>query len=467
MVILDSGATVTINGDRLNFKNLRKCNIPVYCANGQKMVAHEKGTLVLKQGDKCLEIPDCLYIPDCVTLISAAQLTNVLKLKILLEENSISVYKSKEDIVNDNPIMITQKETSERLWHVPLAKRATHVKKKAKRQKVQINHLSGLFDILQDIDPEILHARYGHVSMVYLQKIFPFLKNKYKWDLCEACICNAPRDPYMKRYKLDDKGAIVHLCYTKGCKSCPLESHDEVKVLSINSTNVDKALSNIHYSPEEQGSRRFGRYFSSDTKECSTESVRGYQYLFVVVDRDTRVTYGFLGRNKDDFFPHIKSWLMNFYNKYKRLPAFWKFDQGGEFLNHDILDLFKKLGIQPKYSTTQQSNQNAISERRILLVWAVMKKMLAHSGVPMEFWCYAAMYAIFVINHVPTRALNFKTPLQQAKFMSHDDILLVFGSAVYYTLERMVGKDSMVSKLLGVILGISDIKMGYDILDVE
>ena len=60
MVILDSGATVTINGNRSNFMNLVKCNIPVYCANGQKMVALEKGTLVLKQGDRTLEIPDCL-----------------------------------------------------------------------------------------------------------------------------------------------------------------------------------------------------------------------------------------------------------------------------------------------------------------------------------------------------------------------------------------------------------------------
>jgi hypothetical protein len=35
----------------------------------------------------------------------------------------------------------------------------------------------------------------------------------------------------------------------------------------------------------------FGRYPNSDTKYVNTESVRGYRHLFIVIDKDTRVTF--------------------------------------------------------------------------------------------------------------------------------------------------------------------------------
>ena len=153
------------------------------------MVANECGTLVLKEGETLLEIPDCLYIPDVVTLISAAQLTNQLKLKILLDDKYVSIYKSRQDIIEDKPIMKTKKRKHDKLWKVPLLqepKEQSNQKPKKKqkvlsvieKQRKRANLL--LFEMFKDVSPKVLHARYGHCSMVYLQKKFPFLMNKYK-----------------------------------------------------------------------------------------------------------------------------------------------------------------------------------------------------------------------------------------------------------------------------------------------
>ena len=63
-----------------------------------------------------------------------------------------------------------------------------------------------------DLNPNILHERYGHISFPYLQKMFPVLRNAHKLDLCDACTAMKPRKPYKKRYKTNDDGEIIYLC---------------------------------------------------------------------------------------------------------------------------------------------------------------------------------------------------------------------------------------------------------------
>ena len=305
---MDTGATVTINGDIQQFKNLKPCDIKVYCANGEVMVAKECGTLTLQDGDTVLEIPDCLYIPNVVTLISASQLTNQLKLKILLDDKYVSIYKSRQDIIDDKPIMKTKKRKRDKLWKVPLLQGPGEnpKRKPKKRHKVlsavvqrRKEHARYLFELLKDVKPSVLHARYGHCRMNRLQKKFPHLMNKHHWDICSACAAHENRKSYKKSYKTDDDGKVLHLCYEKGCYSCKshgpdnsgidheknLESHEDSP--TQNATQNEFAFGAIDYSIEEEGKKRFGRYFSSDTKSCSTKSIRGYKYLFIVVDHDT------------------------------------------------------------------------------------------------------------------------------------------------------------------------------------
>ena len=419
--VLDSGATVTIGGKRYLFVNLSPCYVVVYCANGNNMVARWKGTMIISNHKKELLIPDSLYIPNCVTLISASQLTNQMGLKVFLEDSGASIFRNWNDVVHGHPLIKSDKKLDDKLWYLKI-KRVDPAN--FKNRKGYVNYLS---KIIKDIDPWILHQRYGHVNLPYLRHLFPVLKNCEQLKACDGCLAQIRRNAYKKNYKKDSDGQVIHLCYEPEKHVVPRFHINQDKVNTINDLNISDKFECVNFAPEEEGQRRFGRYFSSDTKFCSTESVRGYKYLFVIVDRDTRVCIGFLGVNKDDFFAAMKTWLLNFYNKHGRLPSLWKFDQGGEFLNHDILELFDKLGITPKYSTTAQSNQNPHSERKIGVIWTVVLKMLSSSGVPMQFWCYCAMYVIFVLNHVPHRAMKFRSPLDVAKFVRHDDLLRVYG----------------------------------------
>ena len=210
---------------------------------------------------------------------------------------------------------------------------------------------------------------------------------------------------------------------------------------------------------------RFGRYLNSDTKYVKTESVRNYRYLFIVVDKDTRVSFGFLGVTKGDFEAIAKRWIRRFFNVYQRYPETWKFDQGGEFMNASLTDELQKRGVKFVFSTTQAHNQNAYSERKIGVVWNAVLKMLAGSAVPMQFWCYCAVYAIFVMNHLPHRGISNDIPLVRASMRTHYQHIYPFGCEVWFVDEYAVSDESRCKR--GVFLGVSSTKLGFEILDIE
>jgi hypothetical protein len=63
--------------------------------------------------------------------------------------------------------------------------------------------------------------------------------------------------------------------------------------------------------------------------------------------------------------------------------------------------------------------------------------VLAHSGVPIHFWCYCAVYVNFVLNHLPHCGIKYLSALGAA---GHEWCTAT---------------------------GLSDLKMGYDVLDIE
>jgi hypothetical protein len=145
--------------------------------------------------------------------------------------------------------------------------------------------------------------------------------------------------------------------------------------------------------------------------------------------------------------------------------VWWKFDQGDEFLNQELIDILEKRGIKCAFSTTIAHNQNAYSERKISVTWTATLKALAHSGVPMQFWCYCAIYQIFVQNHLPHRGINNDVPLDCANMRTHSDKIWVWGCEVWFTDEKAVSNEC--ARKRGSFLGMSDIKLGYDILDIS
>ena len=481
------------------------------CANNASMVCREMGTLILSHGNNMLVIDDCLFIPGCMTLISVHQLTK-LGLYILLFNTGLCAYKSPYDVRMDTPFIKTEKRIADKMWTLPLKAASSYgcdtPDKSAKSEQSFIALQDSAF---VEWSAAVLHEAHAHAPLRILQMLYPHLQNVEKLPPCDACFAQSLRQSYSKKYKSTDlikKSKLTKIKFSvdavqddlvdgavdladpftdtpsKSSFSEPSSANPsnhvettrprEVKIddpqlvlmtgeadPNIEVTTIDMGL----VAEEETPNHRFGRYLNSDTKYVKTESVRGYRYLFVVVDKDTRVTFGFLGVSKSDFEPIAKRWIRKFHNAYQRYPEYWKFDQGGEFLNNDLLVELQKRGITFVFSTTAAHNQNAYSERKIGVVWNAVMKMLAGSAVPMQFWCYCAVYAIFVMNHLPHRGISNGIPLTRANMRTHYNQIYPFGCEVWFIDENAVSNESREKR--GVFLGISTTKMGYDALDIE
>ena len=402
------------------------------------MVCEERGQLVIVLGRKTVVIENALFIPKSATLISISQLTNNLGMTVIFDKKGMSLYS---DNKAKSPLFIVKKRVSEKLWHIPLKNFEVE---KGRKGLSKAKAFFAKFD--KELDPDFVHRRYNHISLPYLKVLFPQFSNIQKLKNCDACNAMAPRASYRKTYRKAHDEKVLLLEKQNSAE----EVEDKVLLASKNDPNVNK---------------EYGRYFSSDTKVATVASVRGYSYIFVVIDHDTKVVESFLGTVKSDFEREISFFLKNFYNVYKRFPAFWKFDSGGENLNHEIRNLFESMGIKYEYTTTGAHNSNSHVERTVEAIWNYARKILLDAGMPMVFWCYAATYAVFVMNHMPNRSLNMDSPLKRAGMKQHYSKIRRYDTEVWFTDEGATGKDAR--KRRGVFLGISDLKMGYDILDIE
>ena len=189
----------------------------------------------------------------------------------------------------------------------------------------------------------------------------------------------------------------------------------------------------VHNFAHEDAPKGYGRMFMTDMKSTSKISVRGYLYLYLILDRDTRYGEALLGRDKNDLELHLKN-FRRFYHKHKRFPVYWKFDQGGENYSHAVINFLKSCGTQALFTTTNAHNQNSHVERKIGVLWDSMLKTLAYTHVPFVYWCYCAVYLCFVWNHIPHRALGGKIPCQMAKMKSYKYEIRVWGCGLWYSL---------------------------------
>ena len=59
-------------------------------------------------------------------------------------------------------------------------------------------------------------------------------------------------------------------------------------------------------------------------------------------------------------------------------------------------------------------DQNGVAERRNRTLMDMVRSMLSNSKLPRSMWSEALKTAVYILNHVPTKAV-FKTPFELFK----------------------------------------------------
>ncbi|KAK1422393.1 hypothetical protein QVD17_25482 [Tagetes erecta] len=75
-------------------------------------------------------------------------------------------------------------------------------------------------------------------------------------------------------------------------------------------------------------------------------------------------------------------------------------------------DFFKTKGMIHQTSCPKHSEQNGVAERKNRILLEITRALMLESKVPKSFWPEALATAAYLINRLPTKALNLKTPIQ-------------------------------------------------------
>ena len=125
--------------------------------------------------------------------------------------------------------------------------------------------------------------------------------------------------------------------------------------------------------------------------------------------------------------------LMNHIRQYGAMDQLVS-DNAKALISEKVEEILGTFGIKSWNSEPHNKNQN-YGERRYRDVRRMVKHLLAYSGAPENCWLLALQYACFVLNHVASERLGWRTPSKWLLGSAPDITVLlyfVFFQPVYY-----------------------------------
>ena len=87
-------------------------------------------------------------------------------------------------------------------------------------------------------------------------------------------------------------------------------------------------------------------------------------------------------------------------------------DNAKDYFNQSVTTFFQQKGIIHDSSCPYTPQQNEIAERKNGHLLAIIRALLFHHNVPKHYWGKAALTATFLINRLPSKILDFHSPIQ-------------------------------------------------------
>ena len=197
-------------------------------------------------------------------------------------------------------------------------------------------------------------------------------------------------------------------------------------------------------------------------------SLKGSRYYIVFIDDFTRMCWIYFLRFKSEVaevFWRFKAWIENQCG-YKIQVV--RSDNGKEYTS-DQFDFFcQEAGIEHQLTAPYTPQQNGVSERKNRTIMEMARCMMHEKGLPKKFWAEAANTAVFLLNRLPTKAVQRKTPFEAwygYKPFVHN--FKVFG-CICFTYVPKVKRDKLDKKAeAGIFIGYSTTSKAYRVFQPQ
>ena len=106
-------------------------------------------------------------------------------------------------------------------------------------------------------------------------------------------------------------------------------------------------------------------------------SIGGNKYGFVLMDDYTRYTWTFFLVDKSDVFTTFKSFVKSIHNEFETTIKRVRSDNGSEFKNTRIDELYDEFGIRHQFSAKYTPQSNGLVERKNRTLIGMARSMLS------------------------------------------------------------------------------------------
>lgn len=199
-----------------------------------------------------------------------------------------------------------------------------------------------------------------------------------------------------------------------------------------------------------------------------TPSLNGNIYYITFIDDYTRFCWIYFFKSKAevaDIFWKYKALVENQSNcRLRTLRS----DNGTEYKNNTFDKFCEEAGIVHQLTAPYTPQQNGVSERKNRSIMEMTRCLLHEKGLPKKLWAEAANTAVFLLNRLPTRVFQRKTPFE-AWFGYKPDFhkFKVFG-CLCFSFVPQVKRDKLDKKAdPGVFIGYSSTSKAYIIFQPQ
>ena len=206
------------------------------------------------------------------------------------------------------------------------------------------------------------------------------------------------------------------------CKVCAESKHNRMTYKNKTGSRPDKFFHTIHSDtmqveiPGTYGNLTKIKYIQNFVDDYSS-----YKWIFLETS---------IGGNKT--LENLKKIQAKVKNSHDLNLKVFRSDNGTEYINKTLTDHLNQLGIEYEESNVECKEENGSSERYNQTLMNYVRCMLLGSGMPKRFWPEAAMYAHYILNRLPTRRLQGKSPYEMAtKLKPNLGKLPIWGTACF------------------------------------
>ena len=131
-------------------------------------------------------------------------------------------------------------------------------------------------------------------------------------------------------------------------------------------------------------------------------------------DDNSRFTHVFLQKSKAETFEKFKNFEAWLLNQHGRNVGMLHSDRGGEYTSTEFDKYLANKGIKRSLTAHDTPEHNGVAERLNYTLANLVRSMLIGSLCPKSLWGFALLYATWLKNRIPCKALESeeKTPYE-------------------------------------------------------